>query len=141
MQEDVSLIVTHDRVFVDGLQELVLLNVAFLISECRKDTGMLDLFELDLIVELIHDKVDLIEELVRHPTPGLTYLIFLPFGDKHGFKSLVIDELLKELELPLVNKDVEMVLILKQGLECFLDDVVILSVVLMDCPDQEWERS
>jgi hypothetical protein len=68
-------------------------------------------------------------------------LIFLPFGDKHGFKSLVIDELLKELELPLVNKDVEMVLILKQGLECFLDDVVILSVVLMDCPDQEWERS
>jgi hypothetical protein len=68
-------------------------------------------------------------------------LIFLPFGDKHGFKSLVIDELLKELELALVNKDVEMVLILKQGLECFLDDVVILSVVLMDCPDQEWERS
>jgi hypothetical protein len=102
---------------------------------------MLDLFELDLIVELIHDQVDLIEELVRHPTPGLTYLIFLPFGDKHGFKSLVIDELLKELELALVNKDVEMVLILKQGLECFLDDVVILSVVLMDCPDQEWERS
>ena len=141
MQEDVSLIVTHDRVFVDGQQELVLLNVAFLISECRKDTGMLDLFELDLIVELIHDKVDLIEELVRHPTPGLTYLIFLPFGDKHGFKCLIIDELLKELELALVNKDVEMVLILKQGLECFLDDVVILSVVLMDCPDQEWERS
>ena len=102
---------------------------------------MLDLFELDLIVELIHDQVDLIEELVRHPTPGLTDLVFLPFGDKHGLKCLIIDELLKELELPLVNKDVEMVLILKQGLECFLDDVVILSVVLMDCPDQEWERS
>jgi len=135
LQEDVSLIVAHDRVFVDGLKELVLLNIAFLISECLKDTGMLYLLELDLIVELIHNQVDLIQELVRHPPPSLTDLVLLPFGDEHGFKCLVIDELLKELELSLVNKDIKMVLILKQGLECFLDDIIILSVMLMDCPD------
>ena len=141
LQEYVSLIVAHDRVFVDGQKELVLLNVAFLISECLKDTGMLDLLELDLIVELIHDQVDLIQELVRHPTPDLTYLVFLPFRDEHGFKCLVIDKLLEELELSLVNKDVQMVLILKQGLECFLNDIIILSVMLMDCPDKQWEGS
>ena len=135
LQEDVSLIVAHDRVFVDGLKELVLLNIAFLISECLKDTGMLYLLELDLIVELIHNQVDLIQELVRHPPSSLTDLVLLPFGDEHGFKCLVIDELLKELELSLVNKDIQMVLILKQGLECFLDDIIILSVMLMDCPD------
>lgn len=78
---------------------------------------------------------------MRHPSPGLTYLVFLPFGDKHGLKSLVIYELLKELELPLVNKDVQMVLIMKQGLESFLDDIIILSVVLMDCPDEQREGS
>ena len=93
LQEDVSLKVAHDRVFVDGLQELVLLNIAYLISECRKNTGMLDLLELDLVVELIHYQVGLIQELVRHPTPGLTDLVsLLPFGDEHGFKCLVIDE-------------------------------------------------
>ena len=135
LQEDVSLIVAHDRVFVDGLKELVLLNIAFLISECLKDTGMLYLLELDLIVELIHNQVDLIQELVRHPPSSLTDLVLLPFGDEHGFKCLVIDELLKELELSLVNKDIQMVLILKQGLECFLDDIIVLSVMLMDCPD------
>jgi hypothetical protein len=102
---------------------------------------MLDLLELNLIVELIHDQVDLIQELVRHPTPSLTDLVFLPFGDEHGLKCLVIDELLKELELTLVNKDVQMVLIMKQGLECFLDDIIILSVVLMYRPDQQWEGS
>lgn len=135
LQQDVSLIFAHDRVFVDGLKELVLLNITFLISECLKDTGMLYLLELDLIVELIHDQVDLIQELVRHPPPGLTDLVLLSFGDEHGFKSLVIDELLKELELPLVNQDVQMVLILKQCLECFLYDIIILSVMLMDCSD------
>ena len=135
LQEDVSLIFAHDRVFVDGLKELVLFNITFLISECLKDAGMLDLLKLDLIVELIHYQVDLIQELVRHSPPGLTYLILLPFGDEHGFKSLVIDELLKELELTLVNQDIQMVLILKQGLECFLDDIIILSVMLMDCPN------
>jgi hypothetical protein len=135
LQEDVSLIVAHDRVFVDGLKELVLLNIAFLISECLKDTGMLYLLELDLIVELIHNQVDLIKELVRHPASSLTDLVLLPFGDEHGFKCLVIDELFKELELSLVNKDIQMVLILKQGFECFLDDIIILSVMLMDCPD------
>jgi len=140
LQEDVSLIIAHDRVFVDGLKELVFLYVAFLISECSKDTRMLNLLELDFIVKLIHDKVDLIEELMRHPTPGLTDLVFLAFGDKHGLKCLIINELLKELELPLVNKDVEMFLILKQGLESFLDDIIILSVVLMDCPDEQRER-
>ena len=50
LQEDVSLIIAHDRVFVDGLQELVLLYVAFLISECSKDTRMLNLLELYFIV-------------------------------------------------------------------------------------------
>lgn len=141
LQQDVSLIVTHDRVFVDGLKELVLLNIAFLISECLKDAGMLDLLEQDLIVELIHDQVDLIQELVRHPPPSLTDLVLLPFGDEHGFKSLVIDELLKELELSLVNQDVQMVLILKQCLECFLDDIIVLSVMLMNRPDKQWEGS
>jgi hypothetical protein len=96
---------------------------------------MLDLFELDLIVELIHYQVDLIEELMRHPSPCFTDLVFLPFGGEHGLKCLVIDELLKKLELSLVNKDVQMVLILKQGLECLLDEIIILSVVLMDGPD------
>lgn len=96
---------------------------------------MLDLLELDLIIELIHDQVDLIQELVRHPPPGLTDLVLLPFRDEHGFKCLIIDELLKELELSLVNEDVKMVLILKQGLECFLDDIIVLSIMLMYCPD------
>ena len=102
---------------------------------------MLYLLKLDLIVELIHNQVDLIQELVRHPTPDLTNLVFLPFGDEHGFKCLVIDKLLEKLELSLVNKDVQMVLILKQGLECFLNDIIILSVMLMDCPNKQWEGS
>ena len=38
LQEDAALIVVLDKVFVDGLQELVLLNVANLISGCLKNT-------------------------------------------------------------------------------------------------------
>ena len=72
---------------------------------------------------------------MRHSSPGLTDLVFLAFGSEHGFKCLVIDELLEKLKLSLVNKDVQMVLILQQGLECFLDEIIVLSVVLMDCPD------
>jgi hypothetical protein len=78
LQEDVSLIFNHDRVFVDGLKELVLLNVAFLIRECRKDTGMLDLLELNLVVELIPYQVNLIHELVIDILP-LASLIWSSF--------------------------------------------------------------
>ena len=110
-QQQVSLIITHDWVFIDNQEELTSLDVTLLIGKCLENSCMLDLLELYLIVELIHREIDLIEELVRHFPSCFINLIFFSLWDKHRFKSFIGNELLEILDLTLIDEDIQLVLI------------------------------